>query len=99
MVLISNYMVINYLNCLLKAVTSLRVSSGRQRQAAANFDISPYFGFNFGNDDFKSLCTYNESSTLTKRSAETSTLTVSKTLRVKRCQYNIIYKLRSQLQT
>ena len=34
---ISNYMIINYLNCLLKAATSLRFSSSRQRQAAANF--------------------------------------------------------------
>ena len=39
--IISNYMIINYLNCLLKAVTSLRVSSNWQRQAAANFDVSP----------------------------------------------------------
>ena len=42
MAIISNYMVIYYLNCLLKAVTSLRVSSGLQWQAAANFDVSPY---------------------------------------------------------
>ena len=39
--IISNYMISNYLNCLLKAATSLRVSSGRQWQAAANFDASP----------------------------------------------------------
>ena len=38
--MISNYMIINYLNCLLKAATPLTVSSGRQRQAAANFDVS-----------------------------------------------------------
>ena len=40
--IISYYMIINHLNCLLKAVTSLRVSSGRQWQAAAYFDVSPY---------------------------------------------------------
>ena len=40
--MISNYMIINYLNGQLKAVTPLKVSSGRQRQAAVNFDISPY---------------------------------------------------------
>ena len=39
--IISNYIIINYLNCLLKAATSLRVSSGWQWQAAANFDVSP----------------------------------------------------------
>ena len=33
--MISNYMMTSYLNCLLKAVTPLRVSSGRLRQAAA----------------------------------------------------------------
>ena len=38
----SNYMIINYLNCLQKAATPLTVSSGRQRQAAANFDVTPY---------------------------------------------------------
>ena len=38
--IISNYMIINYLNCLLKAATPLKVSSGRQ--AAVNFDVSPY---------------------------------------------------------
>ena len=38
----SNYMIINYLNCLQKAATLLTVSSGRQRQAAVNFDVSPY---------------------------------------------------------
>ena len=32
MAIISNYMIIYYLNCLLKAATSLRVSSGLQRQ-------------------------------------------------------------------
>ena len=37
----SNYMIINYLNCLQKAATPLTVSSGRQRQAAANFDVTP----------------------------------------------------------
>ena len=37
----SNYMIINYLNCLQKAATPLTVSSGRQRQAAANSDVSP----------------------------------------------------------
>ena len=40
--IISYYMIINYLNYLLKAATPLRVISGRQRQAATNFDISPY---------------------------------------------------------
>ena len=40
--IITNYIMINYLDCLLKAVTSLRVSSGWQRQAAANFDVSPH---------------------------------------------------------
>ena len=40
--IISNYMIIGYLNCLLQAVTSLRVSSGQHQQAAANFDVSPY---------------------------------------------------------
>ena len=38
--IISNYMITNYLNSPLKAETSLRVSSGRQRQVAANFDVS-----------------------------------------------------------
>ena len=35
---ISNYMIINYLNCLQKAATSLRVGP---LQAAAYFDMSP----------------------------------------------------------
>ena len=39
--IISNYMIINYLNCLLNAAKPLRVISARQRQAAANFDVSP----------------------------------------------------------
>ena len=39
--MISNYMIINYLNCLQKAATPLAVNSGRQWQAAANFDVSP----------------------------------------------------------
>ena len=39
--IISNYMKINYLNCMLKAAISLRISSSWQRQAAANFDVSP----------------------------------------------------------
>ena len=39
--IISNYIIIYYLNCLLKAETSLRVSSSWQRQAAVNFDVSP----------------------------------------------------------
>ena len=39
--IISNYMIATYLNCLLKAATPLRVSSSRQWQAAANFDVSP----------------------------------------------------------
>ena len=39
--IISNYMKIHYLNRLLKAATSLRVSSSWKRQAAANFDVSP----------------------------------------------------------
>ena len=34
-------MIVNYLNCLLKAATSLKVSSGRQWQAAANFEVYP----------------------------------------------------------
>ena len=42
--MISNYMIINYLDCQLKAATPLKVSSGRQRKAAANFDVSPYLG-------------------------------------------------------
>ena len=37
----SNYMIIYFLNCLLKAATSLRVSSSWQRQAAVNYDVSP----------------------------------------------------------
>ena len=37
----SNYMIINYLNCLQKAATPLTVSSGRQRQAAVKFDVTP----------------------------------------------------------
>ena len=41
MAIISNYMVIHYLNCLLKAARSLRVSTGLQREAAVNFDVSP----------------------------------------------------------
>ena len=41
MVIISNHMIINYLNCLQKAAASLRVSSSRQQQAAENFDVSP----------------------------------------------------------
>ena len=40
--IISNCMIISYLNCLVKAATSLRVSSGRQQQAVANFDVPPY---------------------------------------------------------
>ena len=39
--IISNYMKINYLNCLLKAAKSLIVSSSQQWQAAVNFDVSP----------------------------------------------------------
>ena len=39
--MISNNMLINHFNCLLKAATSLRVSSSRQWQAAANFDVVP----------------------------------------------------------
>ena len=39
--IICNYMIINYLNCLLKAASSLRVSSSRQWQAVTNFDVSP----------------------------------------------------------
>ena len=40
--IINNYdVIIKYLNCLPKATTSLRVSSGSQRQAAANFDVCP----------------------------------------------------------
>ena len=39
--IVSNYMILNYLNCLLKAATSLRVSNSRQWQAATNFDVSP----------------------------------------------------------
>ena len=39
-------MLINYLNCLQKAATPLTVSSGRQRQAAENFDASPYVHIN-----------------------------------------------------
>ena len=38
--MISNNMTLSYLNCLLKAATSLIVSSGRQWQAAANVDVS-----------------------------------------------------------
>ena len=44
--IISNYIIINYLNCLLEAATSLRVSSGWQRQAAANLDVSPNLNIN-----------------------------------------------------
>ena len=40
--MISNYMITNYMNCLLKAATPLRVSSRWQWQAAVNFDVSPY---------------------------------------------------------
>ena len=40
--IISNYMIISHFGCLLKAATPLRVSSGRQRQAAVNFDVSPW---------------------------------------------------------
>ena len=39
--MISNFMIINYLNCLEKAATPLTVSSSRQRKAVANFDVSP----------------------------------------------------------
>ena len=39
--IVNNYMIIDYLNCLLKAATSLRVSSGGQWQAAVNFNVSP----------------------------------------------------------
>ena len=39
--IISNYIKINHLNCMLKAATSLRVSRSWQRQAAVNFDVSP----------------------------------------------------------
>ena len=39
--IISYYMTIYYLNCLLKAATSLKVSNDQQWQAAANFDVSP----------------------------------------------------------
>ena len=39
--IISNCMINNYLNCLLNAATSMRVSSGHQRQAGANCDVSP----------------------------------------------------------
>ena len=38
--IISYYMMIDYLNCLLKAATSLRVSSSQQRQDAGNFGVS-----------------------------------------------------------
>ena len=49
----SNYMIINYLNCLLKAAASLRISSGRQRQAAASFDVSPKY------EDVSPSCVYS----------------------------------------
>ena len=50
----SNFMIINYLNCLQKAATPLTDSSGRQRQAATNFDIFP---------KYDSLGEYSESHT------------------------------------
>ena len=39
--IISNYMIVNNLNCLLKAAIALRVSNCRQPQAVVNFDVSP----------------------------------------------------------
>ena len=41
--IIIDYIIIDYLNSLLKAAISLRVTSGWQQQAAANFDVSPFF--------------------------------------------------------
>ena len=55
--IISNYMVINHLNCLLKAVTPLKVSSNRQRQVAANCDVSPNYSVYVGGSDLiKNIC-------------------------------------------
>ena len=48
--IISSYMIINYLSSLLKAATPLKVSSGRQWQAAANFDVSPKCPFSVSGD-------------------------------------------------
>ena len=39
--IISYNLMNNYWNCLQKAATSLRVSSGQQRQAVVIFDVSP----------------------------------------------------------